>query len=218
LLQKIKIYFGCNDTGTDEFTAHSLFYEEITKLCSNLFPSNYYNNDLKKSVSFFSTTYKQNPDQIKQLLNVIDQKFTLTDVARDGFLLVRKYLNNYSQFLPLLFLDFCKDKIKSPYGNSYMITTFEFDFIKQMYADSFEWLCKLLPIYIGVENIKSRGKYDSFPNKKVKNKKNSSLDDFIALDNGTRKVPTPHLLVNFICFSNNQLRNAINHYKTNSIQ
>lgn len=219
LLKFLKDKFPNKDDATDRITVISHYYDTMSRFITLLLPPN--SLAVRDNVlEYAGKIYQGNSETFEPFFDYLYNDFDLHKVTSDGFLLLKRFLQHFSYYIPVICLSyFDEGAISRPYGNQFYITTVDFDRVKQTYADSYEWLSKILTIYMGIENIHRRNDFNSMPNVPKHNTKNiNSLSDFYHAANATKKdfVDTSRYFSNYFNMTlDNQLRNAVNHFKTN---
>lgn len=144
--------------------------------------------------------------------HLADTRF-LRNVQLDGLELYPAILDAELALRPALMLDF-DEKYQSSGLSPARISTEKFHQYKDLYKDIAEVINRQLVIVAGLNNLLHRGDYDAFPDLGSKRKAPKSLHEYADVSLGAK----PDWLDNcWFFFDNdavdNQLRNAIAHYK-----
>lgn len=191
----------------------SEFYDAYSRTCIYIFPENHFELTTTKILRFFFDSFKQDREGFNIFFEYLYDEFNLVQKERDGFKLLNSFLEKYELFIPVNCLSYIQDQSK-PFGEICRISTVDYEQVKHLYVDSFEWLSKALTAYLGIKNINQYGAFNVMsPHPKIK-----TLQDFYYSNNGLKKdfLPTSLFLNSYFADKlDNQLRNAIGHYKTN---
>lgn len=195
------------------------FYDRLSMITQLLLPPNHYEKFSVPLIKYFGLCLRSDEQERKRYIEYLYNQYEIQKVEIDGLNLLMRFLGKFDYFLPVICISYWpKNKIKRPLGSEYLLTTSDIETIKQYYADSYEWICRSLPILVGAENIRKRGSYNNLPTFPQKGQKQmNSLTDFIDADHGAKiqlfdRGNTP--IGRFVRILDNKLRNAINHYKT----
>lgn len=215
----LKQHFSVDET-PDLPMLVSNFYGVIDSIIQCLFPPNHFNNRTLYLFRFFGDATGTNKEELGHLVEYLYNELDVQGLESEGINILTKFLDHFDYFLPTICLSYySKGSVSQPLGAEYLITTTDFDMVKQFYADSYEWICKTLPLLMGAENIRSRADYDSMPTIPSHRtaRKIHSLSDFQHAPNAIKKkfiVTSPVLKQYFSAILDNQIRNAVSHYKT----
>lgn len=154
---------------------------------------------------------------IKDKLTALDlelsKHYSLDDEFIRGMELLINYLEKSKEFIPITLLAY-KDDFSYKYGTEFGITTTEYNEIKTLYSENFEFLSRLSSLIFGLINILDNGDHDIFdPSVSCPN-----LNGYMTLDNGLKKDKiAKHTFLNnyYLDTLNSQIRNGIGHLKTN---
>jgi hypothetical protein len=195
------------------------FYDLVSWVIQLLLPPNYFQNTTERLLEFFFNSIKPKPQQKATYVNYLFDKLNLERVEIDGILLVTNFLKYFDYFLPVICVSYCPESaMKRPLGSKYLITTTDLDTVKQFYSNNFEWICRASTILMGAENIQSRADFNSMPVVPMDKKREvKSLSDYTEANNGMKRHyldASKNLDPYFGSIIDNEVRNAINHYKT----
>ncbi|WP_299676253.1 hypothetical protein [uncultured Dokdonia sp.] len=121
------------------------------------------------------------------------------------------FIKNSISFVPVIALSYIG--FNETFNDSYGITTFSFDELKDNYKDSFELIARSSILYIGFSNYYKNRDENNFKSVSSCN----SLNEYYKLNNGNKRMVIeqyPYLKKYFRFLLDNQLRNAIGHTKT----
>lgn len=195
------------------------FYDRLSIVTQLLLPPDHYERFTIPLIKYFGLCLRSDVQERKRYIEYLYSQYEIEKVEIDGLHLLMRFLGKFDYFLPVIGISYWpENKIKRPLGSEYLLTTSDIETIKQLYADSYEWICRSLPILVGAENIRKRGSYNNLPTFPKKGQKQmNSLTDFIDADNGVKiqLVDRRNASIGrFVSILDNKLRNAINHYKT----
>ncbi len=215
----LKQHFPVEDETSDLRTLVSHFYDVINSIIQCLLPPNHFNERTLYLLQFFGDATRTNKKELSRLVEYLYNELDVQRLESEGIDILTRFFNHFDYFLPTICLSYYpKGTIPQPLGAKYLITTTDFDIVKQFYADSYEWICKVLPLLMGAENIRSRADYNSMPTISCHSKKRiHSLSDFQHAPNAIKKDfigMSAGLKQYFSSILDNQIRNAVNHYKT----
>ena len=195
------------------------FYDQLSIVTQLLLPPDHYERFTIPLIKYFGLCLRRDEQESKTYIKYLYSQYKIEKVEIDGLYLLMRFLRKFDYFLPVIGISYWpENKIKRPLGPEYLLTTSDIETIRQLYADSYEWICRSLPILVGAENIRKRGSYNNFPTFLKKGQKQmNSLTDFIDADHGVKiqLVDRRNASIGrFVSILDNKLRNAINHYKT----
>lgn len=220
LMSKFFPYLEINLEDPDVFrNSISNFFGLLSNFILLLFPSNHFSKSTGVFLKYYSDVYNNNINLFTPFTEFLYETIKIEVFTNDGLKLIKKFIDNINYFVPIIGLTYYNDYEKNKvFGEEYMITSSDFDRVKQIYAETYEWLSKFLVIIMGVENISLRGDFNRMPIvNKHKNKNINSLHDFTFMSNGLKLdfINTSSFLKDYYNSNlDNQLRNAVNHYKT----
>lgn len=196
------------------------FYDQLSAVTQLLLPPDHYEKFTIPLIKYFGLCLRSDKQEQKAYVEYLYGQYEIGKVEIDGLHLLVRFLRKFDYFLPVIGISYWpKNKIKRPLGHEYLLTTSDIETIRQLYADSYEWICRSLPILVGADNIRNRGSYDKLPTFPKKGQEQmKSLADFIHADNGIKiqlvvNIRNPSM-ARFVSILDNKLRNAINHYRT----
>jgi len=195
------------------------FYDLLSWVTTLLLPPKHFELSTIRLLKYFGESVNKNATQRGAYVQYLYGPINIGRIEADGLLLLERFLENFELFIPVLSLSYCSPiEVKKPYGKQYLVTTTDADTIKQFYADTFEWLCRGSSILMGAENIRSRGNFDHMPVVHGFEKTTiKTLYNYVDANNGIKKIylgTSPNLKKYFTDIIDNEIRNAINHYKT----
>jgi len=216
----LKQHFPAKDETPDLRTLVSHFYDVIDSIIQCLLPPNHFNKRTLYLLRFFGDAKRTNEKELGRLVEYLYNELDVLGLESEGINILTRFLNHFDYFLPTICLSYySKGSVPQPLGAEYLITTTDFDIVKQFYADSYEWICRALPLLMGAENIRTRAEYNSMPTIRRHRtiKRIHSLSDFQHAPNAIKKEfigTSPGLKQYFSSILDNQIRNAVSHYKT----
>lgn len=104
-------------------------------------------------------------EKLNDYLKELDKNNELIELEQIIYSQIKRALEYIPNLIPIITIDYFNEESKKEIFNENFhlgIYSFEFDEIKQLYQDLFETHTKLLYFFIGIDNIKLRGDYDSF--------------------------------------------------------
>lgn len=188
-IELLKItFYNCHSIGYKEFF-HERYYLPI---------ENYLN--------------AQSSTTLQALRNEIESKWKIKDELYCGTELIIKCIPIFHTLFPCMFLSEIEDYEKE-YSNDLYITTTDYDSIKDLYIDCFEFLSRISSLFVGISNMKSNCSKDLFPAPNT----NYDMVKYVNLTNGKKKevISTyPSLNQYYLRTLDNEIRNGIGHNKT----
>lgn len=113
----------------------------------------------------------------------LSKHYSLDDEFIRGMELLINYLEKSKEFIPITLLAY-KDDFSYKYGTEFGITTTEYNEIKTLYSENFEFLSRLSSLLFRLINILDNGDHDIFdPSVNCPN-----LNGYMTLDNGLKKI------------------------------
>src|SRR5690625_2043574 len=141
--------------------------EAIYKSFSAFITESGYINDINMLRKMLNDIDRKNPNDISELYK--DLKDLIEYYDENIIHLLKNFANYYSYIWPIILSRTYEiediDELKEKKG----ILTTNFESLKNYYVEAFEILCSLLPIFLGVQNIKLRGNRNAFE-KDISNK------------------------------------------------
>ena len=195
-------------------------YDELSMVTQLLLPRDHYEKLTVPLIKYLGFCLRSNEQERKVYIEYLYSQYEIGKVEIDGLHLLVRFLHHFDYFLPVIGISYWpENRIKRPLGPEYLLTTSDIETIRQLYADSYEWICRSLPIVVGAENIRKRGGYNILPPLPEKGQKQmNSLTDFVHADNGIKIQLIANIrsapIGRFVSILDNKLRNAINHYRT----
>ncbi|KLV27218.1 hypothetical protein ABW02_06755 [Niallia circulans] len=173
---------------------------------------------IKKFRELLNNVKKNHKHETQELYN--DLRDLIENAEENLIHLLKNFSEFYDSIWPIILADIYKGENISEIKEKRGILTTNFENLKDYYVEAFEILCSLLPIYLGVQNIKNRGNRNKFEENISKEFKTiqSLKDYYIKVVNKGNKVKffekeniftslfdIPYLL-------NNIVRNSIGHH------
>lgn len=149
--------------------------------------------------------------KLENLRMEIEENVSLEDEFTKGLDLCFSFLDKLTSFYPVMLLLNMDDFSKEFKDKCYLSTT-EYDDVKHLFAENFEFLSRMSVLFVGIDNMKERSDYDAFPMSPL----SWNLAKYRDLDNGQKNkilVNFPVLDKYFARTLDNQIRNGINHEK-----
>ena len=146
---------------------------------------------------------------LKLMRTEIETKVLLENEVSTGINLCINFLKRITSLYPLMLLLENEDFTEEHNGELFLSTT-EYGEIKTLFADNFEFLSRMSILIVGLQNIKDRNDYNQFPT-------SCDFAKYVEMDNGlkNKQIPNyPNLDKYYLRTLDNQIRNGINHVKT----
>jgi hypothetical protein len=102
--------------------------------------------------------YSKNPDLIRELSECYIASGRMLKLWKEIASIRRAFIDNYDSLQPLLQISYWRDELQDI--NCFVLSTKQFDKMRQLYIDTFETLCRLLVIATVVESIIQNGIID----------------------------------------------------------
>lgn len=148
--------------------------------------------------------------------DVVDRRLLTADIRNKVYRRLNESVGDLEKLLPAFFLDTLPPEAVEV-REKLNILSGTFDTFNELYAANFEVLCKVLPIIMAIYNRVNNGNVDIFKDADGKTLANKTLDDFMALDNGTKvhlMFTLPRLKEALGNVLNTKIRNGYNHVNT----
>ena len=195
------------------FHEFSFVLNEITHDFFKAFYTDHYQDEFhKKIIQSLLEENKGNKSELNDLRDTINVYTNLGEEYKKGQMLLEKFLANIKSFLPVILLSY-NNNFSATHGTDFTITTFDFQDLKDLYIEQFEFLARLSSLHFGLHNLAERGDFNDFgtiPDCSV-------LEDYQKRTNGSKKevIKKSDLLNNyFLDTLNSQIRNGLGHLKT----
>ena len=213
-LNHLKENFDNEIDEIETFEHCSLMLVSLNENVFDLLRTKFYKKEFDDKI--FNELYKNNhnkKEKLKELKIEIEKYINVEDEFIKGINLLGQFLENSKSFLPVVLLSSKNDFSKS-YGEDLNITTFDFNELKHIFIEQFEFLSRISSIYFGLLNLEKENDFDNFGT--ITECHNLSF--YCNRDNGIKKEiikKEPILNDYFLNTLNSQIRNGIGHLKTN---
>ena len=136
-----------------------------TMVFSPLYRDEILNDITKKDRETLSEIYQKRQKRLKDYLKELNNKNELIELERIIYFQLKRTLIYIPNLIPIMSIDYFEESFKEEIFDENFelgIYSFEFDEIKQLYQDLFETHVKLLHFFVGLDNLRLRGDYNSF--------------------------------------------------------
>ncbi|WP_305418145.1 hypothetical protein [Photobacterium leiognathi] len=166
-----------------------------------------------EDVSLYLTKFNDIVKKDKNIMDsfvkeIVESKF-IFNLQEDCFEIYPRILELELALRPALFLDYDKDYVDGNEQVPYRVSSREFKNYKDLYKDISEIISRQIVLVAGVNNLLKRGDHNKFSDEKIKN-----LNDFANKPFGKKLefIDDTWLPISK-SVADNQLRNAVAHYK-----
>ena len=176
-------------------------------------PNNYENSyTIRFLYKATLTRIQKNKSTLIELKSEFEKYINIEREFVNALKIAINFIKNIESYLPVIALSYGKG-FNAEFKNEFLITTFSFEELRDIYKDSFELLARISLIYIGFSNyIRNNNPNDFSDISRI-----PDLTSYYKLNNGNKKdilVKIPLLKKYFRSILDNKLRNAIGHNKT----
>lgn len=190
-----------------------------TSIMSSPFTIHEHNEELSEEMPhIFYIIYQNHKDKLLEFIDRLLSTGFLKNLHSDCLSLYPKIISLDLPLRPTLYFDYAKTDETSKISGR--VSAADFESCSNLYKDLAEVFSRQLTLVAGINNLLKRGDCDEFAESVKLNKKRELIKDFASLDNFTncdlgKKLETiddPFYITDKSAI-NNQLRNAIAHYK-----
>lgn len=205
---------GLSGTLDKDFQATSFLVNQVLLEFTKLIAPGKYKPYYQDRLLIKKTLKKIETDKVKlnSILVSIRPYLDLEKEFNNALKLITFFLSNFELFMPVVILSYV-DGFEKEFKDEFLMTTFEYDELKDLYVDLFELLSRISLLYIAMYNYGHYGDVDDF--RGLKNC--SNLEGYFKLSNGRRKdiiAEIKDMEKYFRFLLDSQLRNGIGHFKT----
>lgn len=194
------------------FEASAPVFNQITDEWYKYIASNHYKTEhTQKLVDNTLKKVSGEKQSLNDLKASLETYINIENEFKKGMNLIIKFLENITSFFPVIVLSHNNDFTKE-YRDDAGITTFEFEDLKDLYIEQFEFLSRISSLYFGLLNLADNSDIDNFGVINLPN-----LGSYYSKDNGVKKdfvKQSPILDGYFLTTLESQIRNGIGHLKT----
>ncbi len=196
-----------------DFDEYSFVVNEIVNDFFKHIETDFYKQSFREVLfSGIFDPVKSNAEDLRNLNVRINEYIDLRAEYKKGVALITRFLTHVKSFLPIVVLAY-NDDYGREYGTELKITTFDFQELKELYVEQFEFLTRLSSLHFGLLNLAENNDFNDFgviPDC-------SNLENYQRKDNGVKKeiIKKAGVLNDyFLNTLNSQIRNGLGHLKT----
>lgn len=146
---------------------------------------------------------------LKGLLAAVSCNMNIENDIDESIKVLMEFVGNMTNFFPLMLL-LDKGDFSNSFCDKLYLSTVDYAEVKNIYAELFELLSRWSMLFVGLENLKTRGDYNKLDTKKP-------LADYCKKTNGKKSeyISTHSWLKDYYLRTlDNKIRNGIDHAKT----
>lgn len=197
----------------ETFEHSSVMLVALNEIIFRLLKTDFYKVEFDDKI--FHKLYRKTSTKIEELKNLrveIEKYIDIEDEFIKGVKLLENFLENVHSFLPIILLSY-KNDFEKQFGEDLDITTFDFNELKHLFIEQFEYLSRVSSLYFGLINLSENENFDNFG----VITDCSDIANYCSKNNGIKKEiikKEPSLNAYFLNTLNSQIRNGIGHLKT----